>query len=178
MFAIGVTQSIRDGVLIETLSPAFEVANKQLYIHAATCGGAMTMCSPMMNIAVPGVRHTNKEIIVLKEMFDSLTDLEQEALMLHELAHIENGDLDEAATKLTVNCLKTQCVFEQETAADIAAVKVVGPEAMIGAIIKMEQFMIKKFLRIENAKAQAVIGFLCRSRVIRKRLKVLKALTA
>lgn len=170
-----VNTSVENRILIEVLKPGMEMMNPELYKKLVMLGGAMAIKIDGLNINSPEVDHQDKEIMLLQEMLDTLTEDEIRAVKAHETAHITNGDVD---TETPVSGLKSINNTEFEIKADEAGARSTSAAVMLSAIDKMNEFQIRKLFKVTSPFWVKFWTSLNKGKVYRARRKALQELMA
>lgn len=167
-----IKQYIRDGILVEVLTPGFKFFNPKLYNQVIMGGGAMAVKLVDASIEHPDVIRKDVQIVMAEDIMGKLTPDEFTAIVEHELAHVLNGDLDDvnAAGK------KFHIVEKYELRADEAAVAKVGAAVTLSAICKVERYTTMTMLRTSSERFANIVNAIFRGRLGRKRIRVLKAI--
>lgn len=170
-----VTTRIENRILIEEISSIYETTNPQFYKQLVCMGGAAAFKIKDLNIQSSEVDHHDKEIIVLRELIDFLTEDELKAVLAHERAHITNGDLEghvpESGVKQIVN-------IDKEIKADEAGAREVSATVMLRAIDKMHEFQVRKLLRVTSPFWIKFWTSLGKNKMYRARRKALQDMIA
>lgn len=95
-------------------------------------------------------------ITVLEDWIGRLTPEEQMAILLHEEAHILNGDCDRVMEVVDMGGVFFKVDLEAELAADAYASERVSKTAMLMALIKVIQFMSASFARASGRDGQEI----------------------
>lgn len=165
-----VAARIENRILIEEISSIYEITNPQLYKQLVCMGGAAAFKIKDLNIQSSEVDHHDKEIMVLRELIDFLTEDELKAVLAHERAHITNGDLD---VEVPMSGLKKIVNIDKEIKADEAGAREVSATVMLNAIDKMHEFQVRKLFRVTSPFWIKFWTFLVKNKMYRARRKAL-----